>query len=128
MKLLLDTHLLLWLVSDSPRLPAAARDAVADPDAELIFSVASIWEAAIKIRLRHRDFRWEASVLRRGLLDNDFAELPITGDHALAIATLSPIHKDPFDRILLAQAGTEGILLLTADPLLAKYPGPVRLV
>ena len=128
MKLLLDTHLLLWLVSDSPRLPAAARDAVADPDAELIFSVASIWEAAIKIRLRHRDFRWEASVLRRGLLDNDFAELPITGDHALAIATLPPIHKDPFDRILLAQAGTEGILLLTADPLLAKYPGPVRLV
>ncbi|MDA8253338.1 MAG: type II toxin-antitoxin system VapC family toxin [Rhodospirillales bacterium] len=128
MKLLLDTHLLLWLVSDSPRLPAAARDAVADPDAELIFSVASIWEAAIKIRLRHGDFRWEASVLRRGLLDNDFAELPITGDHALAIATLPPIHKDPFDRILLAQAGTEGILLLTADPLLAKYPGPVRLV
>ncbi len=128
MKLLLDTHLLLWIVSDSPRLPAAAREAVEDSRAEVLFSVASIWEVAIKIRLRQADMRWEATVLRRGLLENGFGEVPITGEHTLGIATLPSIHKDPFDRILLAQAMADGILLLTSDPLLARYPAPVRLV
>jgi len=64
--------------------------------------------------------------LRRGLLDNGYAELPVTGVHALAVDTLPPIHKDPFDRILVAQALSEGIVLLTADSLVAQYPGPVR--
>ena len=128
MKLLLDTHLLLWIVSDSPRLPAAAREAVEDSRAEVLFSVASIWEVAIKIRLRQTDMRWEATVLRRGLLENGFGEVPITGEHALGIATLPSIHKDPFDRILLAQAMANGILLMTSDPMLARYPAPVRLV
>ena len=128
MKLLLDTHLLLWIVSDSPRLPAAAREAVEDSRAEVLFSVASIWEVAIKIRLRQTDMRWEATVLRRGLLENGFGEVPITGEHALGIATLPSIHKDPFDRMLVAQAMANGILLMTSDPMLARYPAPVRLV
>lgn len=128
MKLLLDTHLLLWVVSGSPRLPPAARDSISDPHARLLFSVASIWEVAIKIRLRKQDFRWEASVLRRGLLDHGYAELPVVGSHALAIVALPSIHRDPFDRMLVAQAMAEDIVLLTADPMLARYPGPVRLV
>ena len=128
MKLLLDTHLLLWIAGDSPRLPAAARQAVEDPQADLLFSVASIWEVSIKIGLRQKDMRWDASVLRRGLVESGYGELPITGEHALRTGALPPIHKDPFDRMLVAQAATEGAVLLTSDPLLARYPAPVRLV
>ena len=69
-----------------------------------------------------------ARLLRRGLLDNGYAELPITSEHAVAIDGLPPIHKDPFDRLLVAQSLVEGITLLTADPLVAKYPAPVRKV
>lgn len=74
------------------------------------------------------EFRWDAPVLRRGLLDQGYAELPVFGNHALAIGALPPIHRDPCDRMLVAQAMAEDIMLLTADPMLACYPGPVRLV
>jgi PIN domain nuclease of toxin-antitoxin system len=128
MKLLLDTHLLLWAAGNPDRLPAAARRLLDDPQNEPIFSSASLWEVAIKHGLGRGDFRVDARLLRRGLLDNGYGELPITSEHAVALDSLPPIHKDPFDRILVAQSMVEGITLLTADPLIARYPGPVRRV
>ena len=99
-----------------------------DPGNELLFSAASMWEIAIKSGLGRKDFRVNARLLRRGLLDNDYEELFIKSQHALAIDALPPIHGDPFDRILIAQATTEGIELLTADEVVARYPGPIRRV
>jgi PIN domain nuclease of toxin-antitoxin system len=125
MKLLLDTHLLLWTANESSRLSHTARKLINDLDNELLFSAASLWEIAIKNSLGRDDFRVDARVLRRGLLDNGYLNLPITGEHAVAIDSLPPIHRDPFDRILIAQATVEGITLLTVDPLVAKYPGPI---
>ena len=128
MKLLLDTHLLLWAAGNPDRLPAAARRLLDDPQNEPIFSSASLWEVAIKHGLSRGDFRVDARLLRRGLLDNGYGELPITSEHAVALDSLPPIHKNPFDRILVAQSMVEGITLLTADPLVAQCPGPVRRV
>ncbi len=128
MKLLLDTHLLLWAAGEPARLPKSAKKLFSDPANDLIFSAASIWEITIKRALGRPDFRVEPRLLRRGLLDNGYFELPITSEHALAAETLPPLHKDPFDRILVAQAMVEGITLLAVDSLVAKYPGPVRKV
>ncbi|QQE89706.1 type II toxin-antitoxin system VapC family toxin [Azotobacter chroococcum] len=127
MKLLLDTHLLLWAAGSPQRLSATTRTLLEAPENELFFSAASLWEIAIKRGLGRNDFQVDARVLRRGLLDNGYNELPITSEHSVAIDALPPIHKDPFDRILVAQAMVEGIILLTADALVARYPGPVRL-
>jgi len=126
MKLLLDTHLLLWAAGDPAKLSKSARTLLSDPNNELIFSAASLWEITIKRALGRPDFRVEPRLLRRGLLDNGYIELPITSEHALATDTLPALHKDPFDRILVAQAMVEGITLLTVDSLVAKYPGPIR--
>ncbi len=128
MKLLLDTQLLLWSAGQPELLSAAARKLLDDPENELLFSAASLWEIAIKNALGREDFRVDPRVLRRGLLDNGYLELPVTSQHAVNIDTLPAIHKDPFDRLLLAQAQSEGILLITSDAQLAKYPGPVRQV
>jgi len=128
MKLLLDTQLLLWAAGEPDKLSPLARTQLEAPENELVFSAASLWEVAIKSALGREDFRVEARLLRRGLLDHGYAELPIQSDHAVAIGSLPPLHKDPFDRILVAQATVEGILLLTSDPLVAQYPGPVRQV
>ena len=128
MKLLIDTHLLLWAAGRPERLSAAARDLLDDPENTLLFSAASLWEIAIKRGLGRDDFRVEPRLLRRGLLDNGYIELPVTSAHAVALESLPPLHKDPFDRMLIAQSITEGILLLTADPLVARYPAPVRQV
>ena len=125
MKLLLDTHLLLWAAGEPERLPVPARALLNAPENELFFSAASLWEVAIKCGLGRDDFRVNARLLRRGLLDNGYGELPILSEHAVAIDSLPPIHKDPFDRILIAQATVEGITLLTVDPLVAEYTGPV---
>ena len=126
MKLLLDTHLLLWAALQQARLSPIARTLIADLSNELLFSSASIWEVTIK---RGRDdFQVDPRLLRRGLLDNGYIELPITGMHALAVGGLPPLHKDPFDRILVAQAMVEAVTLLTSDPLVGQYPAPVRLV
>lgn len=126
MKLLLDTHLLLWAAGDPDQLSAVARALLEDQENELFFSAANLWEIAIKRGLGRADFRVDARVLRRSLLDNGYSELPITSEHAVAIDTLPPVHKDPFDRILIAQAMVEGITLLTTDSLLAQYPGPIN--
>jgi PIN domain nuclease of toxin-antitoxin system len=126
--LLLDTQILLWAVNQPGRLPAVARALLTNPDNDLLFSPASLWEIAIKNTLGRDDFRVEPRVLRRGLLDNGYAELPITSAHAVNIDSLPRLHKDPFDRILLAQAISEGITLLTTDAQVARYGGPVRKV
>jgi PIN domain nuclease of toxin-antitoxin system len=128
LKLLLDTHLLLWAAGKPDRLPAEARTLIGDPRNEPVFSSASLWEIAIKRGLGRSDFQVDARLLRRGLLDNGYLELAITGEHAVAIDGLPPLHKDPFDRLLVAQSMVEGITLLTADPLVAQYPAPVRKV
>lgn len=128
MKLLLDTHILLWAAGEPARLPAAAHSLLSDPANELLFSAASLWEVAIKNGLGRDDFRVNARLLRRGLLDNGYCELPLLSEHVVAIDHLPPIHKDPFDRILIAQATVEGITLLTADPVLAEYKGLVKRV
>lgn len=128
MKLLLDTQLLLWAAGQPERLPVAARRMIEDARNQLMFSAASLWEVAIKSDLGRSDFRADARLLRRGLLDNGYDELGITSGHAVAIGTLPTIDKDPFDRLLVAQSAVEGILLLTADPVVAQYPGPLRKV
>ena len=128
MKLLLDTHLLLWAANEPERLSAKARAFFDNPGHELIFSAASIWEIAIKSGLGRDDFKVDARLLRRGLLDNDYIELAITSAHAVFVESLPPIHRDPFDRILVAQATVEGITLLTGDSVVARFPGPIQLV
>ncbi|HXU32109.1 MAG TPA: type II toxin-antitoxin system VapC family toxin [Thermoanaerobaculia bacterium] len=128
MKLLLDTHILLWAAGEPEKLSAAARQLLNDPDHELLFSAASLWEIAIKRSLGRDDFRVEPRLLRRGLLDNGYQELVISSQHAVSVDGLPPMHKDPFDRLLLAQALSEGITLVTADATLAGYPGPIRKV
>lgn len=128
MKLLLDTHLLLWTAGEPNRLSTEARNLIGDQENELFFSAASLWEIAIKRGLGRNDFQVDTRILRRGLLDNGYSELPIGSEHVVAIESLPPIHKDPFDRILVTQAIVEGITILTSDSLVAQYPGPVRKV
>ncbi len=128
MKFLLDTRALLWAAGQPDRLPAKTRRLLGDPRNELVFSAASLWEIAIKKGLGRDDFQVDARLLRRGLLDNGYGELAVTSAHAVAIDGLPPIHKDPFDRLLVAQASVEGIILLTADPVMAQYPAPVQRV
>ena len=123
MKLLLDTYMLLWAAAGT--LPKDAEKMVIASDNTLYFSPVSIWEIGIKKSLSRSDFKVNPEVLRRGLLDNQYQELPITSLHALAANELLQIHKDPFDRMLLAQAKTEGISLLTSDSILREYPGPI---
>lgn len=123
MRYLLDTHVLLWAAGDSALLPGAFRAAIEDVENELLFSAASIWEIAIKQVQGRPDFRADPHVLRQRLLENGYGELPINGEHALAVARLPLLHKDPFDRILVAQAIVEGVHLLSVDKLVLQYPG-----
>ena len=126
MKLLLDTHLLLWAASAPDRLSTKARNLLSDSEHELFFSAANLLEVAIKRGLGGKDFQVDARVLRPGLLDNGYQEVPITSDHVVAIESLPPVHQDPFDRLLIAQATVEALTLLTVDPVVAQYPGPIR--
>lgn len=126
MNLLLDTHILLWAAASPEKLPAEALSLINDDNNSLYFSAASIWEVVIKNSLQRPDFQVDPHLLRRGLVDNGYLELPITSLHTLNVAHLPSLHKDPFDRILVAQAEAEGFLLLTADEVVAKYTGPIR--
>ena len=126
MKLLLDTHLLLWTAAEPSKLPKKVRSLILDSDNDLFFSAASIWEIAIKSQLGRDDFDVDAHLLRRGLIDNGYLELSINVEHALAVVALPPLHRDPFDRMLVAQATVEGLVLLTSDVQVAAYPGPIR--
>ena len=126
MKLLLDTQLLLWAAGEPDRLPVRALEHIENPQSVLLFSPASLWEVAIKRGLGRDDFQVDQRLLRRGLLDNGYGELPITSEHAVAVDGLPAIHKDPFDRILIAQSIVEGITLLTANAIIARYTGPIQ--
>lgn len=121
MKLLLDTHMLLWVAGEPDKLSAKARNLILDTANDLFFSAASIWEIVIKRSLERPDFRVDPVRLRKMLVLNGYKEISVESEHALAIAFLPPLHKDPFDRILLAQARTEGLQLLTVDAQIANY-------
>jgi PIN domain nuclease of toxin-antitoxin system len=124
--LLLDTHLLLWAAGEPERLSRKTRRLLEDASSQLWFSAASLWEVAIKHALGREDFQVEPNRLRRALVTNGWHELTISSDHALATLDLPPIHKDPFDRILIAQAHVEGVTLVTSDDIVAQYPGAIR--
>jgi PIN domain nuclease of toxin-antitoxin system len=128
MNLLLDTHLLLWVAGEPAKLPRAARKLIEESDNELFFSAISLWEVSIKSQIGRDDFQVDARILRRSLLDNNYREIQISSEHAVAILDLPPLHKDPFDRMLIAQARCEGLTLLTADPHVAQYTGPIQRV
>lgn len=128
MRLLLDTHILLWAASDPGRLTPEARDILGDPATEFLFSTASIWEVVIKKALGRRDFHVESRRFRDGLIQNGYSELAIRSEHTLAAGLLPPIHKDLFDRMLVEQAQVENIRLLTMDNKLSRYFGPVKVV
>lgn len=125
MKLLLDTHLLLWAAGHRGRLSPKALSMIEDLQNDLHFSVASVWEIVIKRALGRDDFRVEPNRMRRGLLENGYQEVPVTAGHVLGIEALPVLHKDPFDRLLLSQARVEGFLLLTTDAVLGRYAEPV---
>ena len=128
MRVLIDTHLLLWAASDPERLSAAARTELENPENIPMFSAASLWEIAIKNGLGRADFAVDAALLRRGLLENGYEELAIMSQHAVFVGRLPALHKDPFDRILVAQSLTEGIMLVTSDAMVAQYHASIRQV
>lgn len=128
MRLLLDTHLLLWAAATPERLSEATRMLIEAIDNEPCFSAASLWEITIKRGLGRSDFQVDPRLLRRGLIDNGYTEIPVTSEHAIAVESLPAIHRDPFDRILIAQAAVEGALLLTSDALVARYGGSIQRV
>jgi PIN domain nuclease of toxin-antitoxin system len=116
--LLLDTHILLWWLSDDPLLPAAAREAIASPDSGVLVSAATAWEIAIKRAAGRLD---APDDLLEALRVNDFETLPITAAHALAAGALPPHHADPFDRMLIAQARAESLSLISVDDRFPQY-------
>jgi len=123
MKILLDTHILLWAAAGE--LPPEAARYIEDTNNTLLFSSASIWEIVIKRNLNRPDFVVDPASLYSGLLSAGYQELAVTGKHTLLVGALPPLHKDPFDRILLAQAASEGIPFLTSDEILSQYPGSI---
>ena len=128
MNYLLDTHLLIWAASDSEKLPKKAADIIADHEHSLWVSVASFWEVAIKRSKLRSEFPFEVGPLRAGLSSNGYEELAIEARHVLIVQDLPRIHDDPFDRLLVAQAKAEGLILLTADRALEQYGSSVRVV
>ena len=128
MKVLLDSQILLWAAGYPRKLTSAARKLIEDPENELLFSAASLWEISIKNSLGRKDFQVEPRLLRRALLDHGYTELQVNSEHAVNVDGLPPLNKDPFDRMLLAQALVEGIALATSDEELARYGPPVRKV
>lgn len=128
MSYLFDTQILIWAAREPERLDRETVLRLKDMSAKRIFSVASVWESAIKLGLDRSGFRFDLTALRSGLLARGFLELSITSEHALAVQYLPLLHRDPFDRMLVAQATVEGLVLITADKTIAQYPGPIQLV
>src|SRR3546814_3091643 len=128
MRILLDTHIVLWAVARSRRISAEARALLEDTDNLLYCSTASLWEIAIKSGLRRADFAVSLPALRAALAQMDIEELPVLGSHTEQLLKLPPLHKDPFDRMLVAQSMAEPLVLLTNDSVLAQYWDGVRLV
>ncbi len=121
MKLLLDTHILLWAAGEPEKLSSKAKDLIENLDNQLYFSTASLWEISIKNKLGRADFKVDLAVFRRNLLDNGFEEIAINSVHTIGVDALPNIHRDPFDRMLIAQTVVEGITLITADSAMMKY-------
>ena len=128
MNLLLDTHLLIWAASTPEQLSSEALSLLQNAKYQLYFSAVNLWEITIKHGLGRQDFRVDPSLLHRGLIENGYIELVVKSFHCIALEQLPAIHKDPFDRMLVAQAVSEGMLLLTSDSVVAEYPGPIQLV
>ncbi len=126
--LLLDTHLVLWAAAEPARLPALARAQMADRVNALAFSAVAIWEVSIKAARPRPGFAVQPGRLRRLLLATGYREVAVTGEHAAEVARLPPLHRDPFDRIMIAQARVEGAALLTVDAAMARYGEPVRMI
>jgi len=125
-RLLLDTHVLVWCLSGDRKLPPATADLIRNPETEVYFSAASIWEVAIKSALGK--MRADASAMLKNLVDEGFRELPVMARHTVATVTLPMHHRDPFDRLLVAQSRLESLRLLTDDRIMALYGEPVVLV
>lgn len=128
MNYLVDTHLLIWAAGQDDKLSPEAVEILNSLQNNLWFSVASFWEIAIKKMRNRPDFKPEIGPLRAGLFNNGYSELAVEGHHVLLLSSLPPIHKDPFDRLLLAQAAAAGLVLLTSDRTLGEYGGDIRLV
>ena len=126
--ILADTHVLLWAATDSRRLSKKAREMIMAAEDSRFFSAASIWEITIKRMRARSEFDVDPRRIRDGALENGWREVAVTSQHAATVLDLPSIHKDPFDRILLAQAHVEGVTLLTSDRTVAKYPGAVQKV
>ena len=127
MKLLLDTHILLWTAGEPKKLPVKIRGLIEDEENTLFFSAASLWEIVIKNGLGRNDFQIEPRMFRSALMDNGYLEVPITSEHVLFVHDLPPLHKDPVDRILVAQSSIEGMALLTVDQAVIDYGGTVMI-
>lgn len=128
MRFLLDTHVLLWAAASSKRLSREARELLEDENNDIYYSAASIWEIAIKSSLRRKDFRIDLAALLATLPDMGLVELPVTAAHAAGVTSLPPIHRDPFDRLLMAQSIAEPLTLLTNDAILRRYRVGVHVV
>lgn len=125
---LLDTSLVLWTAVSPDRLSRRALALVASRDVEVAFSLATMWEVAIKTSLEKPGFKVDSTALRNGLLDQGFRQMDIRHEHIAVVARLPWHHRDPFDRLLVAQALVEGLTLLTSDRLLARYGKMVKWV
>ena len=128
MELLLDTHVVLWAAGQPEKLSESARTLLTTPGNVLFFSAASILEIVIKRSLGRADFKVDPRRLRKMLVMHGYTELPVTAEHAFTVETLPLLHKDPFDRLLLAQARTEGMLLVTVDASISQYQESVLAV
>ena len=128
MRVLVDTHLLLWAMASPRRLPKEARALILDATNEVFFSAASVWEVAIKSALSRRNFKANPTMLVRALVQSGFSELSVTAAHAARVTGLPTLHRDPFDRLLVAQSLVEPMTLLTNDAVLVGYGPFVQLV
>lgn len=127
MKLLLDTHVFLWWIADDARLAARARSFIADPESELFLSAASGWEISVKYRIGKLSLAEPPEVfVPKHLSANSIQALPVRMAHVLRVSSLPFLHRDPFDRLLVAQSQLEGLPLVTADPLVSQYAVEVR--
>lgn len=128
MRLLLDTHIILWALTADPRLTAPTQDLLLDPHNDVFFSAATLWEIAIKHSLRRESMPISAEQAMRLFVEAGYEELSITAAHAAKVETLPPLHNNPFDRLLVAQALTEPMRLVTHDRLIASYSDSILLV
>ena len=126
MRVLLDTHILLWALAEPRRLDRGTRATIESSDTEVLFSVASIWEIAIKSGLGRSDFAFDAEEIAQAALDTGFTEIAVRAKAAALVARLPLLHRDPFDRVLVAQAIVEPATLYTADQQLVPYSDLVR--